>query len=168
MLTLTERAAEALRDFQEEQGSGGAGVRLALERTEEGLWFSLNFQEEPQPGDTVLDTPQGIRVFVAPEALPHCRDLRLDFQQGAEGGFLFQRTDLARLREEVEAALEAVRPMLVRDGGNIQLVEVTPDAVRLRFQGACVGCPGAAATLKHGVERAIRQRVPGPIRILAA
>lgn len=65
------------------------------------------------------------------------------------------------MKEKIEAALEKVRPFLQRDGGDVELVEVTEDGeVRVKLTGACGGCPMATMTLKHGVERAIREEVP--------
>jgi Fe-S cluster biogenesis protein NfuA len=65
------------------------------------------------------------------------------------------------LREKVEAALEKVRPFLQRDGGDVQLVDVSEDGiVQVRLKGACSGCPGAAMTLKMGIERVLKEQVP--------
>jgi len=65
------------------------------------------------------------------------------------------------LKQKVEDALEIVRPHLQRDGGNVELVEVTDDGiVKVRLQGACSGCPMAAMTLQSGVARVIKQNVP--------
>ncbi len=65
------------------------------------------------------------------------------------------------MKEKIEAALEKVRPFLQRDGGDVELVEVTEDGVvKVKLTGACGGCPMATMTLKHGVERAIREDVP--------
>lgn len=65
------------------------------------------------------------------------------------------------MRDKVEAALKKIRPFLQQDGGDVELVEVTEDGeVRVRLTGACGGCPMATMTLKHGVERAIREEAP--------
>jgi len=65
------------------------------------------------------------------------------------------------LRDRVADALAKLRPAVQGDGGDIQLVEVTPDGVvRVRLLGACVGCPSSAMTLKHGVERSLRESIP--------
>ncbi|MBS3975826.1 MAG: NifU family protein [Syntrophomonadaceae bacterium] len=65
------------------------------------------------------------------------------------------------MREKVEAALEKVRPFLQRDGGDVQLVDVSEDGiVQVRLKGACSGCPGAAMTLKMGIERVLKEQVP--------
>jgi Fe-S cluster biogenesis protein NfuA len=64
--------------------------------------------------------------------------------------------------DKVLEALEAVRPTLVADGGDVELVEVTEQGVvRVRLQGACHGCPMSMMTLKNGIERIIKERVPG-------
>ncbi len=65
------------------------------------------------------------------------------------------------VKEKVEAALAQVRPALQRDGGDVELVEVTEDGiVKVRLQGACQGCPMAQMTLQMGIERAIKEMVP--------
>jgi Fe-S cluster biogenesis protein NfuA len=66
------------------------------------------------------------------------------------------------MREQVEAAIAKIRPMLQNDGGNIELVEITPEGVvKVRLQGACKGCPMSRMTLKNGVERIVLKEVPG-------
>jgi len=65
------------------------------------------------------------------------------------------------MKEQVEAALEKVRPALQRDGGDVEVVEVTEDGVvKVRLQGACQGCPMAQMTLQMGIERVIKEMVP--------
>lgn len=65
------------------------------------------------------------------------------------------------MREEVQAAIEKIRPMLKADGGDVELVEVTADGVvKVRLQGACHGCPMSQMTLKNGIERIVKQQVP--------
>lgn len=65
------------------------------------------------------------------------------------------------MKEQIEAALEKIRPQLLADGGNVELVETTEDGVvRVRLQGACAGCPMSQMTLKNGIERILRQEVP--------
>lgn len=65
------------------------------------------------------------------------------------------------MREEVQAALDMVRPQLQADGGDAEIVEVTPDGiVKLRLTGACGGCPMSQMTLKMGIERILKERVP--------
>ena len=66
------------------------------------------------------------------------------------------------MKEEVIAALEIIRPSLQADGGDVELVDVTEDGVvRVRLQGACHGCPMAQMTIKDGIERVLKDQVPG-------
>lgn len=64
------------------------------------------------------------------------------------------------MKEKVEAALDKIRPMLQRDGGNVELVEVADGIVKVRLQGACKGCPMSQMTIKNGIERLLKQEVP--------
>ena len=65
------------------------------------------------------------------------------------------------LKQSVEQALAKIRPMLQRDGGDIELVEVTDGIVKVRLTGACKGCPMSQMTLKQGVEKLLMKEVPG-------
>ncbi|HEQ60507.1 MAG TPA: NifU family protein [Firmicutes bacterium] len=71
-------------------------------------------------------------------------------------------------REEVVAALEKIRPALQGDGGDIELEDVDEEGVvKVRLVGACGGCPHAAITLQMGVERILKDLVPGVQRVEA-
>lgn len=64
--------------------------------------------------------------------------------------------------EQVESALDEIRPALEMDGGTVELVEITPDnVVKLALVGSCAGCPMSTLTLRMGIERLIFERVPG-------
>ncbi len=72
------------------------------------------------------------------------------------------------MKEKIEKALEEIRPMLRADGGDISLVEVDAEGVvKVRLSGACGGCPMSQMTLKMGVERALKQKVPGVKEVIA-
>lgn len=65
------------------------------------------------------------------------------------------------MKEKVEAVLNKVRPALVRDGGNVELVDVTPEGtVKVKLVGACGSCPMSTYTLKMAIERTIKQEIP--------
>jgi Fe-S cluster biogenesis protein NfuA len=65
------------------------------------------------------------------------------------------------LKEKVEKVIDQIRPNLQADGGDIELVGVGDDGVvKVKLQGACHGCPGAAMTLKMGVERMLKANIP--------
>ncbi len=68
---------------------------------------------------------------------------------------------MSDIKASVEQALAKIRPMLQRDGGDIELVEVTDGVVKVRLTGACKGCPMSQMTLKQGVEKLLMKEVPG-------
>ncbi|MCU0666487.1 MAG: NifU family protein [Candidatus Omnitrophica bacterium] len=66
------------------------------------------------------------------------------------------------MKEKIEQALKNVRPMLQADGGDVSLVDVTADGiVKLRLTGACGCCPMSQITLKMGIEKMLKEQVPG-------
>ncbi len=71
------------------------------------------------------------------------------------------------MQEKVEAALDKVRPMLVRDGGNVELVNVKAGTVTVRLTGACGGCPMATMTLKMGIEQILKKEIPQVKEVVA-
>jgi Fe-S cluster biogenesis protein NfuA len=65
------------------------------------------------------------------------------------------------LLDQVEAALNTIRPYLETDGGNVSIQEITPDnIVKLKLLGSCGSCPMSIMTLKAGIEEAIKKAVP--------
>lgn len=83
--------------------------------------------------------------------MTHSTDNRSDNAHSAESLF-----------SKVEAVIERIRPAVQLDGGDVELVEVTGDGVvKIRFHGACVGCPSSSMTLHMGIERNVREKVPG-------
>jgi len=73
------------------------------------------------------------------------------------------------MREKVEKVIEEIRPMLRMDGGDIELVDVSNDGVvKVRLQGACAGCPGATMTLKFGVEKILKEKIPEVTAVVLA
>lgn len=67
---------------------------------------------------------------------------------------------LALTTDNVEQVLDQLRPYLMADGGNVELVEIDGPIVKLRLQGACGSCPSSTMTLKMGIERKLRQEIP--------
>jgi Fe-S cluster biogenesis protein NfuA len=66
------------------------------------------------------------------------------------------------LRDQVEHVLNLIRPAVQSDGGDLELVSVSDDGVvAVRFHGACVGCPSSTMTLQAGIERNLKQHIPG-------
>lgn len=71
-------------------------------------------------------------------------------------------TEHETLFRRVEELLDLIRPAVQADGGDLELVDVTQDGlVRVRFHGACVGCPSSTLTLQSGIERNLKEHIPG-------
>lgn len=65
------------------------------------------------------------------------------------------------MKEKVKIVLDQIRPMLQADGGDVELVDVDDDGVvKVRLQGACAGCPMSQMTLRNGIEKILKEKVP--------
>ena len=67
---------------------------------------------------------------------------------------------MALTNENVEKVLDELRPFLMADGGNVDVVEIDGPIVKVRLQGACGSCPSSTMTLKMGIERKMRESIP--------
>lgn len=67
---------------------------------------------------------------------------------------------MALTNENVEKVLDELRPFLMADGGNVEVVEIDGPVVKVRLQGACGSCPSSTMTLKMGIERKMRESIP--------
>ena len=72
------------------------------------------------------------------------------------------------MRDKVEEVLNQIRPALVADGGNVELLDVNDGTVKVRLTGACAGCPMSTMTLKMGIERILKQEIPEIKEVVAA
>ncbi len=72
------------------------------------------------------------------------------------------------MRERIEKVLAEIRPSLLADGGDVELVDVKEGVVSVRLTGACGGCPMSTLTLQHGIERVLKERVPEIEKVIAA
>ncbi|MDR9792011.1 NifU family protein [Aeribacillus composti] len=70
-----------------------------------------------------------------------------------------------QIKEQVQEVLDKLRPFLLRDGGDCELVDVEEGIVKLRLLGACGSCPSSTITLKAGIERALLEEVPGIVEV---
>lgn len=72
------------------------------------------------------------------------------------------------MKEEVQKAIDTIRPSLQADGGDVELVDVSEDGiVKVKLTGACRGCPMSQMTLKMGIEKVIKQQVPNVKEIIS-
>lgn len=72
------------------------------------------------------------------------------------------------MQDKVEEVLKKIRPSLVRDGGNVELVSVEDGVVKVKLTGACAGCPMSTMTLKMGIEKILKQEIPEVKEVVAA
>ncbi len=70
-----------------------------------------------------------------------------------------------QMTESVQEVLNKLRPFLLRDGGDCELVDIEDGIVKLRLLGACGTCPSSTITLKAGIERALLEEVPGVVEV---
>ncbi len=72
------------------------------------------------------------------------------------------------MKEKVEAVLNKIRPSLIADGGNVELVDVVDGVVKVKLVGACAGCPMSTMTLKNGIEKILKQEIPEVKEVVSA
>ncbi|MEO1941670.1 MAG: NifU family protein [Campylobacterales bacterium] len=70
------------------------------------------------------------------------------------------------LKEAIATVLDEVRPMLQMDGGDVKLIDVRKPIVFVQLQGGCVGCASAGATLKYGIEKALREKIHPELKVM--
>lgn len=68
--------------------------------------------------------------------------------------------------DKVEQVMQDIRPMLWSDGGDVEVVDVLDGVVSLRLVGACGSCPSSTITLKHAIERALREEIPEIVEVV--
>ena len=71
------------------------------------------------------------------------------------------------IRDRVQRVIDLIRPAVQADGGDIEVVDITPDyVVQIRFHGACHGCPSSTMTLQDGIVRILREKVPEVTQVI--
>jgi Fe-S cluster biogenesis protein NfuA len=69
------------------------------------------------------------------------------------------------MKEQVQSVLDKIRPVLQRDGGDVELVDVKDGVVSVRLTGACKGCPMSQMTLKNGIEKYLKKEMPKVVSV---
>jgi Fe-S cluster biogenesis protein NfuA len=70
------------------------------------------------------------------------------------------------LKEAISNVIEEIRPMLQMDGGDVKLIDVKKPVVFVQLQGGCVGCASAGATLKYGIEKALKEKIHSDLVVM--
>lgn len=173
MLTITDTAQTHFRKLLEQQGIEGLGIRLAaVHPGTPKADCQLEFCEASDRAGDECEVPfDGFSVYVDAGSVAYLEGAELDYQGTSTGGQLTIRAPKikgdapgadASLAERVRYVLDSeINPQVASHGGRVSLVEVTADnAVMLRFGGGCHGCGMADVTLKQGIERTLRSRLP--------
>jgi len=173
LISITENAREYLRDLLDRQGSPGMGVRIFVERpgTPHAECCMAYCPPGEQEESDVRYDYDGFHAWIEGKSVRYLEDASIDFKKDSMGGQLTFRAPKSRvpdigpdatLEERINHILYAeINPSLAAHGGNVQLLELTEDKVAiLEFGGGCQGCSAVDMTLKSGVEKTLKERVP--------
>jgi Fe/S biogenesis protein NfuA len=173
MIDISERAQAHFQRLLAQQGGDGLGIRLrVVEAGTPAAQCELEFCDTHElTGDEWTVECAGFNLYVDSESMRWLDPANIDYETHATGSQLNIRAprikgdapgEGAGIVERVRFVLESeVAPQIASHGGRISLVEVTAEGVVvLRFGGGCHGCGMVDVTLKNGVEKTLRERVP--------
>jgi Fe/S biogenesis protein NfuA len=173
MLIVSEAAQAHFRRLIEQQGIEGLGVRIkAVHAGTPKADCQLEFCEPADlSGDETEVRCEGFSIHVDAGSVGYLEGAELDYQTSATGGQLTIRAPKikgaapaadASLAERIAYLLETeINPQIAAHGGRVSLVDVdAAGVVQLRFGGGCHGCGMVDVTLKQGIERTLRSRLP--------
>jgi Fe/S biogenesis protein NfuA len=169
-----ERDAESLALWME--ATAGADGRYRYD-----MWFQP--RAEATAGDEVLDAGEGLSIVVLAASVPRLKGATLDVANDGSGLVLLNPNEPAGpaparalppvsglesvLAQRVHAVLvEQVNPQIASHGGFAELVAVETDTIWLRMGGGCQGCAMSKATLRQGIEVAIKDAVPEVVNVI--
>jgi len=173
MLNVSDTAQTHFRRLLEQQGIEGLGIRIAaVQAGTPKADCQLEFCEPADlRGDETPVQCNGFVIQVDAESVPYLEGAELDYQASPTGGQLTIRApkikgdvpgEDASLGERITYLINSeINPQIAAHGGRVSLVEVTAEnVVLLRFGGGCHGCGMADVTLKQGIERTLRAKLP--------
>lgn len=171
MLNFTENAQQRIHHFLEQQESQGVtALRVAGNRAEHKLWL---VREDDRNEHDRTFSAGAFEVYMDPLSAGHLEGATVDFVEGVmQSGFRVFFPSPAwddPVAQAVQDVLDRhINPGVAGHGGSVALEGVEDGAAIIRFGGGCQGCGAADVTLKHGVERMIREHVPQIERIVDA
>ena len=173
MLIVTDTAQQHFQRLLEQQGIPGLGIRIkAIHAGTPKADCQLEFCESADLGGDEREVRcEGFSIFVDAPSVPYLEGAELDYQANATGGQLTIRAPLikgsepgpdASLAQRVEYLLQSeINPQIAAHGGRVSLADIDDQkVVYLRFGGGCHGCGMADVTLKQGIERTLRAKLP--------
>jgi Fe/S biogenesis protein NfuA len=173
MIDIDSNARDYFTKLIAQQGVAGLGIRLlAVKAGTPSGDCRLEFceAEDARADDFIIDCEQ-FSIYIDAASAPFLDSVSISYEQQRTGGQLTIRAPKlkgsvpgaeASLVERVRHVLETeINPSVAGHGGRVSLVEVTADGeVVLQFGGGCHGCGQVDVTLKHGVEKTLRERIP--------
>lgn len=163
MLTFTDTARERINHFLKvQEAQGVTALRIAGTRAEQRLW--LVKEDDRQGNDRIFDAGD-FQVYLDPSSAKHFEGATVDFVEGVmESGFrVFHPSPTwdDPLAQRMQDLLDKViNPGVGSHGGVVELEGVEDDVAIIRFGGGCQGCSSAEVTLRHGIEKIIRENIP--------
>lgn len=172
-VTITESAQEYLRDLLVKQDCEGIAIRMFVSNP--GTPSAETCIAYCRPGeekeDDVVMELDGLRAYFEGRSVPYLDEARVDYASDKMGGQLTIRapnsrmpkiTDDSPIEDRINYVLyNDVNPGLASHGGNVSLVELTEDNFAvLKFGGGCQGCGMVDMTLKEGVEKTLKEKIP--------
>ncbi|MCU5783248.1 hypothetical protein MA04_02548 [Alcanivorax balearicus MACL04] len=173
LIRITDSAQDYLRDLLSKQDQEGMGVRIFVERPgtpHAECCMAYCPPDEQEDGDARYDY-EGFHAWIEGKSVRYLEDAVIDYKKDSMGGQLTFRAPKSRvpdispdasLEERINYVLYAeINPNLAAHGGSVQLLELTEDNVAvLEFGGGCQGCSVVDVTLRDGVERTLKERLP--------
>ncbi|MGB2248982.1 MAG: Fe-S biogenesis protein NfuA [Alcanivorax sediminis] len=173
LIKITEPAQEYLRDLLSKQDQEGIAVRIFVERPgtpHAECCMAYCPEGEQEEGDVRLDF-EGFYAWIEGKSVRYLEDAVIDYKKDSMGGQLTFRAPKSRVpdisedasvEEKINYVLYAeINPNLAAHGGSVQLLELTEDMVAvLEFGGGCQGCSVVDVTLRDGVEKTLKERIP--------
>ncbi|MCO1335420.1 Fe-S biogenesis protein NfuA [Microbulbifer sp. OS29] len=172
-VTITESAQEYLKELLAKQDCEGIAIRMFVSspgtpNAETCIAYCRPGEEDE--GDVAMEM-NGLKAYFEGRSIPYLDDARVDYSSDKMGGQLTIRapnsrmpkiTDDSPIQDRINYVLHnEVNPGLASHGGQVSLVEVTEDMYAvLKFGGGCQGCGMVDMTLKEGVEKTLKEKIP--------
>ncbi|MFA0812759.1 Fe-S biogenesis protein NfuA [Microbulbifer epialgicus] len=172
-VTITESAQEYLKELLAKQDCEGIAIRMFVSNpgtpnAETCIAYCRPGEEEAE--DVMLEM-NGLKAYFEGRSVPYLDEARVDYSSDKMGGQLTIRapnsrmpkiTDDSPIEDRINYVLyNEVNPGLAAHGGQVSLVEVTEDMFAvLKFGGGCQGCGMVDMTLKEGVEKTLKEKIP--------
>jgi Fe/S biogenesis protein NfuA len=170
MITFTETARQKILSIMEAQGKMECGIRVRIGgRSSSGYRHELSFVDPGQEGEQdAIVKVEGFDVYVDPESAKVLGGTKIDYvEESAGGGFVFHNpnpvtfSDPEKGKAVQELIEKTINPAVSSHGGVVELLDVTEKHVFVKLGGGCQGCGMVNVTLKQGIERVIKEQVPG-------